>query len=85
MKNDNKSRHGFFACAGVIFLGVSRRASTRIGFGSRLLKRMGVELDTVLSDEIPPILRQKCSKCVSISPLSSLSRQKFIRLKLRRT
>ena len=80
-----KAGTGFSPVPVLFFLGVSRRASTRIGFGSRLLKRMGVELDTVLSDEIPPILRQKCSKCVSISPLSSLSRQKFIRLKLRRT
>ena len=49
------------------------------------LKQTRVEPDTVLSDEFPPILRQKCSKCASISPLSFLSRQKFIRLKLRRT
>ena len=50
-----------------------------------MLKQTRVEHDTVLSAEFWPILRQKCSKCVSISPLSFLSRRKFIRSKLRRT
>ena len=50
-----------------------------------MLKQARGEPDAVLSGEFPSNLRQKCSKCVSISPLSFLSRQKFIRLKLRRT
>ena len=46
---------------------------------SQKLKQTETETNMVLIDKFLPIRRQKCSKCVSISPLSFLSRLKFIR------